>query len=68
MLGGVGLDDANDARGEPGACPGHDFVLQSMKATAAGTEMVHECTLCGAVTFRAPGWSTRGETSPGLSF
>jgi len=68
MIGCVGLDDANDARGEPGACPGHDFVLVSAKATAAGSQMEHECTLCGAVTFRGPGWTGRGETAPGLAF
>lgn len=64
----MGADDANDRCGEARACPGHEFVLVSARATAEGSEMVHECAWCGATTYRGPGWTARGETSPGLSF
>lgn len=46
----MGADDSNDARGEPGACPGHEWVLSHLHLEVEGAQRWLVCRWCGTLT------------------
>lgn len=46
----MGADDSNDARGEPGACPGHEWVLSHLHLEVQGAQRWLVCRWCGTLT------------------
>lgn len=47
--GGMGMDDANDTRGEPGACPDHEWKVGEILLTLSGAQLTVVCRWCGAL-------------------
>ncbi|WP_146145878.1 hypothetical protein [Arthrobacter woluwensis] len=42
-------DDSNDAQGEPGACPGHDWEVRRVELGLEGGSLLLGCVWCGAL-------------------
>lgn len=48
----MGADDANDAQGAAGECPGHDWELDELDVLAGGgAGLALKCSWCGAVSY-----------------
>lgn len=50
----MSTDDSNDARGEPGACPGHEWKMTHIDLAADGGYIYDECKWCGTVNVWTP--------------
>lgn len=51
MIDVVGKDDANDGKGVPGECPGHEWRPKSVYLRSTGGSLSVECVWCGAVQY-----------------
>lgn len=47
--GAMGMDDANERRGEPGACPGHSWVAGEVLLKPRGAQLTVVCVYCDAI-------------------
>lgn len=47
-------DDANDAAGVPGECPGHEWVISHVDLSRQGGFIYDECKWCGTVNVWRP--------------